>query len=135
MQAFNQFYQAIAQNDLSHWLESLPLQLKHWYQQSQHGDFVRWQRSLSHLPATAVNRIELKDKVAFGKAEDISEGQTKHITHILKQLKPWRKGPFYIHDIHIDTEWRSDFKWDRLIPHISQLKNRYVLDIGCGGDL
>lgn len=132
MQAFNQFYQAIAQNELSHWLETLPMQLKTWYQQALHGDFARWQRSLAHLPQTPIERIELHDKVAFGEGKDISAGQGKHITHILKQLKPWRKGPFFIHDIHIDTEWRSDFKWDRLLPHISPLKDRYVLDIGCG---
>ena len=132
MHPFNQFYQAIAQNELSHWLETLPAQLKQWHQQALHGDFARWQRSLAHLPKTTVSHIELKDKVAFGSAEQISEGQAKHITHILKQLKPWRKGPFFIHDIHIDTEWRSDFKWDRLLPHISPLKDRYVLDIGCG---
>ena len=45
---------------------------------------------------------------------------------------PWRKGPFYLHDIHIDTEWRSDWKWDRVVPHIAPLKNRQVLDVGCG---
>ena len=29
-QWFNQFYAAIAQSPLSHWLETLPGQLKHW---------------------------------------------------------------------------------------------------------
>jgi len=45
---------------------------------------------------------------------------------------PWRKGPFNVHGIHIDTEWRSDWKWDRVQPHIQSLENRYVLDVGCG---
>jgi tRNA (mo5U34)-methyltransferase len=45
---------------------------------------------------------------------------------------PWRKGPFHVHGIHIDTEWRSDWKWDRVLPHISPLQGRYVLDVGCG---
>jgi tRNA (mo5U34)-methyltransferase len=47
-------------------------------------------------------------------------------------MMPWRKGPFNLHGINIDTEWRSDWKWDRLLPHISDLTNRTVLDIGCG---
>ncbi len=34
--------------------------------------------------------------------------------------------------MNIDTEWRSDWKWDRVLPHISSLKDRYVLDVGCG---
>lgn len=41
-------------------------------------------------------------------------------------------GPYHIHGIHVDTEWRSDFKWDRIAPHICNLKDKYVLDIGCG---
>jgi len=51
---------------------------------------------------------------------------------LLKTFHPWRKGPYHLHGIHIDTEWRSDWKWDRLLPHISPLKNRSVLDVGCG---
>jgi tRNA (mo5U34)-methyltransferase len=47
-------------------------------------------------------------------------------------LLPWRKGPFHIHGIDIDTEWRSDMKWDRIQPYITPLDSRCVLDIGCG---
>ncbi|WP_205313786.1 DUF1698 domain-containing protein, partial [Rheinheimera maricola] len=32
----------------------------------------------------------------------------------------------------IDTEWRSDWKWQRVLPHISDLTERLVLDVGCG---
>ena len=32
----------------------------------------------------------------------------------------------------VDTEWRSDWKWDRLAPHIRPLAGRRVLDVGCG---
>jgi tRNA (mo5U34)-methyltransferase len=49
----------------------------------------------------------------------------------LMQLHPWRKGPFQIFDVFIDTEWRSDWKWDRLQNSI-ELRDRDVLDIGCG---
>ncbi len=132
MKYFNQFYSAIAQNQLSPWLQTAPAQLNQWYQESLHGDFYQWQRTLEHLPKTTINHIEINDKVAFGKAEDISDGQRQQIINLLMKFKPWRKGPFYLHDIHIDTEWRSDWKWDRLIEHISPLKNRYVLDVGCG---
>ena len=47
-------------------------------------------------------------------------------------LHPWRKGPYEVFGLHIDTEWRSDWKWDRLAPHISALDGRRVLDVGCG---
>jgi tRNA (mo5U34)-methyltransferase len=45
---------------------------------------------------------------------------------------PWRKGPYNLFDIHINTEWRSDWKWERLLPHIQSLKGRKVLDVGGG---
>lgn len=34
---------------------------------------------------------------------------------------PWRKGPFSLYGVEIDTEWRSDLKWDRVLPHLSPL--------------
>jgi tRNA (mo5U34)-methyltransferase len=48
------------------------------------------------------------------------------------QLRPWRKGPFQIADVFIDTEWHSDFKWNRVHPHLSSLQGRNILDVGCG---
>ncbi len=44
---------------------------------------------------------------------------------------PWRKGPFHFMGLDIDTEWRSDWKWSRLQPHID-LRDKTVLDVGCG---
>ena len=50
----------------------------------------------------------------------------------LLQLAPWRKGPFDIAGISIDSEWRSDLKWDRLSRCISPLTGRRILDVGSG---
>ena len=50
----------------------------------------------------------------------------------LRGLMPWRKGPYRIADVYIDTEWRSDFKWDRIQPWLAPLAGRRVLDVGCG---
>jgi len=45
---------------------------------------------------------------------------------------PWRKGPFSLYGVDIDTEWRSDWKWERVLPHLSDLAGRTILDVGCG---
>jgi len=132
MSRFQSFYQQIASNKLLHWLETLPAQLKRWEQDALHGDFKQWQKVLDHLPVANKTCIELKNKVEFGHAEDISEGQKQRLEVLLRQLMPWRKGPFTLHGLTIDTEWRSDWKWDRVLPHISPLKHRTVLDVGCG---
>ena len=52
-------------------------------------------------------------------------------TETLQRLHPWRKGPIRLGDILIDTEWRSDWKWERVAPHL-ELSGARVLDIGCG---
>jgi len=129
--SFNKFYQSISTNRLHKWLESLPAQLAHWQKHELHGEFQQWQKTIKVLPNIEAKEIDLKSQVAV-KGVELENGISKRIEVLLKKLKPWRKGPYQIHDVFVDTEWRSDFKWDRLLPHISDLKDRYVLDIGCG---
>lgn len=132
MSPFNAFYARIAQTPLSHWLETLPAQLQRWYNEALHGDFHQWQKTLAHLPKTTPSQINLKTAVEIGLPEELSQGARARLEVLLRQLMPWRKGPFTIHGLAIDTEWRSDWKWDRVLPHISPLHNRMVLDVGCG---
>lgn len=129
---FNTFYKNIATNRLHHWLNTLPAQLTHWQEQELHGEFLQWQKTLDALPTTSPSHINIETSVDVGQLSDINNGEYKRIENLLRKFKPWRKGPYHIHGLHIDTEWRSDFKWDRLAPHISDLTGRYVLDIGCG---
>jgi len=129
---YRKFYQKIADNRLHHWLDTLPAQLTHWQKNNLHGEFAHWQKTLDALPNTTPSTVSLTNTVSAGTKTDISAGEYKRIENLLMKFKPWRKGPYHIHGLHIDTEWRSDFKWDRLAPHISSLKNKYVLDIGCG---
>lgn len=129
---FKDFYQQISHSELSHWLEVLPAQLASWHKEQLHGDFNKWLKLIAMLPQTHASTIELSERVAFGLGTDIEPRIEKQLVGLLKQFMPWRKGPFFIHDIHIDTEWRSDWKWDRVKPHIQALKDRYVLDVGCG---
>ncbi|MCP4296785.1 MAG: tRNA 5-methoxyuridine(34)/uridine 5-oxyacetic acid(34) synthase CmoB, partial [Proteobacteria bacterium] len=50
----------------------------------------------------------------------------------LQRFMPWRKGPWIFDSVKVETEWRSDWKWERLKDHITPLKNKIVLDVGCG---
>ncbi|MCW9026862.1 MAG: tRNA 5-methoxyuridine(34)/uridine 5-oxyacetic acid(34) synthase CmoB, partial [Thiovulaceae bacterium] len=45
-------------------------------------------------------------------------------------MMPWREGPFQLFDTYIDTEWRSNIKYNLLRKHFN-LKDRRVADIGC----
>lgn len=131
-QFFNSFYSQIAQNRLAHWLDVLPNQLNTWYKSNLHGEFKDWVKNIELLPEVEPSLINIADKVSVGDMDTMSDGLRKKTKHHLMQMKPWRKGPYHLHGLHVDTEWRSDFKWDRLLPHISDLKDRYVLDVGCG---
>ena len=128
---FRPFYQQIATTNLSDWLETLPLQLKEWEKQT-HGDYAKWSKIVDFLPDLQADTIDLKNAVKSDRSSPLSEGEKQRIIHHLKQLMPWRKGPYHLFGIHVDCEWRSDFKWDRVLPHLAPLKDRTILDVGCG---
>jgi tRNA (mo5U34)-methyltransferase len=110
------------------------------YQQSQnvidtvkHGDLLKWQTLLDALPDINLSASDLNaHTLHIGEPGDCSDATREQLYTLLQGLCPWRKGPFDICGMKIDTEWRSDWKWQRLEPHISSLKDRTVLDIGCG---
>ncbi|MDF2178120.1 tRNA 5-methoxyuridine(34)/uridine 5-oxyacetic acid(34) synthase CmoB [Aliiglaciecola sp. CAU 1673] len=131
MQAFSDFYKKIIDSPLASWLEVLPAQLADWQRQNKN-DLDKWQKLLAKLPATVLSEVDIQSGVTIGSAADIDDYTSKQIIGLLQQFKPWRKGPFHLHGIHIDTEWRSDWKWDRVLPHLSPLAGRKVLDVGCG---
>ncbi|MCQ4241575.1 tRNA 5-methoxyuridine(34)/uridine 5-oxyacetic acid(34) synthase CmoB [Stutzerimonas stutzeri] len=94
-----------------------------------HGDLPRWRRAVDALPDIQPDRIELRD--AFRLESDCDEA-TRAVTHdALFGLSPWRKGPFEVFGVHVDTEWRSDWKWERVAPHLD-LAGKRILDVGCG---
>ena len=111
----------------SAWVEELELRQPDWL--IHHGDYSRWQNALAQLP-------KIDHPVGdFSKSAVTIKGacqEQEQLQDALKGLMPWRKGPFQFNDLLLDTEWRSDFKWDRVLPHLTPLKNRRVLDIGCG---
>lgn len=128
---FRPFYQHIATSSLSSWLETLPAQLKQWQTQT-HADYTKWCKAVEFLPQLTADEIDLKSAVRSEKVSPLSTGERQQIIHHLKQLMPWRKGPYHLYGIHIDCEWRSDFKWNRLLPHLAPLQDRTILDVGCG---
>ena len=53
------------------------------------------------------------------------------IYQIALNLKPWRKGPFRINELFIDSEWQSFVKFNLLKPHLNELCGKVVADVGC----
>ena len=96
-----------------------------------HGDMPRWLAAVSGLPDIEAKLNASQGRICLA-AADGDELEPDAISSHLRQLMPWRKGPFDIFGVEVDTEWRSDWKWQRIAPHISSLADRMVLDVGCG---
>lgn len=98
----------------------------------RHGDFQRWRRLVRELPDLNTSHVQLGEVVEIGRVEDAEPTALTNLEQGLRQLTPWRKGPFNIYGIHIDSEWQSQMKWARLRHHIQPLTGRTVLDVGAG---
>ena len=91
-----------------------------------------WEETLRRLPEIDPLEIELATEVAIGDASLMDKGRRLALQATLMGLHPWRKGPYNLFGLPVNTEWRSDWKWDRVAPHLDSLENRLILDVGCG---
>ena len=114
-------------------LDALPALVKQNLDVNKVGDLPRWLDALTKLPDIKASSIIIDaDTIAVGRQQDCDNSTREQLRQQLKKLHPWRKGPFNFFDVFIDTEWRSDWKWNRLKDAIAPLAGRTVLDVGCG---
>ena len=89
-----------------------------------------WISLLSKIPSLEDAKSDLLSGVIIkGKCNGSDE---KVIENLLSELLPWRKGPFKVNNIFIDSEWRSNLKWDRFLELDLDLKDKTILDVGSG---
>lgn len=99
----------------------------------KHGDVQKWQAAIDALPQVQAASIDTTvDAVRIGEAQQLSDVQRTQMQEHLMQLHPWRKGPYELFGLNVDCEWRSDWKWQRIVAQLSDLRGRRVLDVGCG---
>jgi len=118
--------------ELDSWADIILEQISHGLDAEKHGDLKCWQDVLDQLPDIAAKNINFNASAISVTGDVLNDNEKEELKLTLQKLIPWRKGPYDIHGIHIDTEWRSDWKWDRLKDSILPLKNKVVLDVGCG---
>ncbi len=127
-----------SQTHLGQYLPDIQRVLAHKQHEPPHGDFARWLDVLQKTAHLVPTQIDFnRAAIQIGQPGDLTllpqlALSTEEFNHLLMQLHPWRKGPFELFGSFIDTEWRSDYKWNRLLPHIQPLAGRSVLDVGCG---
>jgi len=111
-------------------LRSLFKEKSAWINQDKQG-FLRYRnplQSIQHLRASSCDFSG--DIVRIGTAEDLEPDDRYRVEQVLRGLMPWRKGPFSIFGIDIDAEWRSERKWNRIVPELPELSGKVIADIG-----
>jgi tRNA (mo5U34)-methyltransferase len=123
---YSGFYERLNGTDLEPWTGLLPERIAHGLRTERHGLLPQWEAVLAKLPTTSSTSVELKTELR------VDGPVINGLEALLKSFHPWRKGPYHIHGMHIDTEWRSDWKWERVTAHLQPLEGRTILDVGCG---
>ena len=96
---------------------------------SSHGDLTRWQAAIQEMPICSSPTLEGGTAICIAdKGQEVSQDK---LAKSLMELHPWRKGPWNYFGVEIDTEWRSNLKWDRLEEHVD-LAEKKILDVGSG---
>jgi tRNA (mo5U34)-methyltransferase len=128
---FSDCFKALEQSQLSSIVGLLEDALEEAFEHYTHGELDKWQQLIDALPSYSQELISFSDTVSV-QGEPLTTDALDALKAQLMQLHPWRKGPYNIQGLEIDTEWRSDFKWQRIAPHLGSFENLSVLDIGCG---
>jgi tRNA (mo5U34)-methyltransferase len=129
---YHPFFDWLQNSDLESWHETLPALIEERLNGRRWGDMPGWLAALESLPDISAHHSDFNAGVTIGDTADITSNELDQLQQSLMGLHPWRKGPFELFGMAIDTEWRSDWKWERVLPHLQSLQNRLILDVGCG---
>ncbi len=130
---FNNLFDWLRRQNQTAWLNTLTDTLPHRFNTTNHGDYATWQTVLESLPDITCSTLDFVHGSVSLNANTTTSAETlTQLKSELLKLHPWRKGPFNLFDVEIDAEWRSDIKWQRLADAVGSLKDKTILDIGCG---
>ena len=131
---YQDFWNNLEDERFDVWKTQLPELIDEALHPEGNGNLERWIKALEQINAyPQAQQTDLNQSAITVAYQDVLSAEKRTaLTTALKALHPWRKGPFQIDDIYIDTEWHSDWKWERVRPHLQDLKGRRILDIGCG---
>lgn len=108
-------------------LEALDTERQKWY------DNPRFEKSMQAVNKLKPLKCEYSVEQGHFKLTNttISEADKENYISIAKELIEWRKGPFELFGEKIESEWRSDYKWDRIVSKLPDMQGKTILDIGC----
>ena len=92
-------------------------------------NIVPYQEAIRALKTYEDVQVKLGDRVEV-RIPNLSAEDAQQIRETALLMKPWRKGPFQINNLFIDSEWQSQIKYNLLEPHFN-IEDKIVGDIGC----
>ena len=123
----------LSDRDFYDWEPRLRESIQNSIRGLNNGNVPRWERAALALPEISGPKVSsVSGVLTVDTPTPNDRPECDRLEETLRILCPWRKGPFSFFGVDIDTEWRSNWKWDRVAPHIQSLKDRRVLDMGCG---
>ena len=124
----NDFQQQANNSNLSTIVDALVKQSNVAFS-ANNGNIPKWEKAIESIKTQHKGPLSYVSPYLNINAKNIDKAI---LEQSLKQLMPWRKGPYQIADLQLDSEWRGDLKWNRLKNHISPLQGKSVLDVGSG---
>jgi len=102
-----------------------------WINQQKKG-FLRYRTPFESLAPFRARSVDCSgDTVIIGRSNELGADDQAQVKAAMQAFMPWRKGPFSVFGIDIDAEWRSERKWQRLLPMLPDLEGKIIADIGC----
>lgn len=129
---YDSLYKNLKDSKFDDWMRDLKKELPPKFDIEKDGNLPRWLTAMKEMPAPKELLPSVEDGFfTLGDSESFSLSH-EEVTAILKKFMPWRKGPWQLGGVKIDTEWHSDWKWERVEPYLSNLEGRSILDVGSG---
>ena len=97
------------------------------------GSVRRYWKNLMYLPRFKTRHFAVSSgTVEIGDPAELEKEQLQTLKEVLRDLKPWRKGPFSYFGTNVDGEWRSDLKWQRVLDLFGpDFTGKIIADVGC----
>ncbi len=111
--------------------KDVELLIKERMKKKSHGNIQDWYEAINLLPKKNQLPANLKTSVINIPKLKLNHQEKASANKCLLNLIPWRKGPFDIDGIFIDSEWKSNVKWDRIKKVLGSLEGKKILDVGC----
>ena len=121
----------LSEMGLASWINPITEVVREQFMPGRNGNLPRWLSLLSQLPDHKTKQIDFSlDRVKIGHQDELNKEARERLEQLMLQLAPWRQGPFDLFGIHVNAEWQSNLKWQRLQDAIEPLTDRIILDIG-----